>query len=549
MDRRTLLFGKQAGPAQSFHALMRTSSGLNPYSGTFGTEELVHLLKRTLFGVKKSDLEAFKNQTLSQVVDALLTAAPAPAPPVNTYNTSAAIDPDVPAGQTWVNAPMGDGTFNFPRYVSFKSWWTGLMLNQNRSITEKMTLFWHNHFATETVDINDARFVYKHHALLRNFSLGNFKTLVKEVTLDPAMLRYLNGYLNTKTAPDENYARELQELFTLGKGPDSQYTEDDVKAAARVLTGYRTDATNITSYFDANRHDTGNKQFSAFYGNAVITGKTGAQGAGELDELLTLIFSKEEVAKYLCRKIYRFFVYYEIDEAAEANVITPLANIFRQNNYEIKPVLEALFKSEHFFDVLNRACVIKSPIDFLIGHCREFGVVFPDANSDTGNAYLMWDYIRAYGTTLQQNLGDPPNVSGWPAYYQAPQFHEIWINSDTLPKRNQFTDLMIGTGYTRSGKKIVIDPVAFAAQFSMPGDPNVLIEESLELIYSISVSQQLKDFLKSILLSGQSNDYYWTNAWNAHRSNPSDNSAKQIVVSRLQSMYKYLMNLAEYQLS
>ena len=406
MDRRTLLFGKPAVKAQSFHALMRTSTGLTPYAGTFGTAELVHLLKRTLFGVKKADLEAFKNQTLSQVVATLLTAAPTPAPPINTYNDSTATDPNVPAGQTWVNAPYGDGTINARRYVSFKAWWTGLMLNQNRSITEKMALFWHNHFATETVDITDARFVYKHHALLRSLSLGNFKTLVKEVTLDPAMLRYLNGYLNTKTAPDENYARELQELFTLGKGPGSQYTEDDVKAAARVLTGYRTDANTISAYFDPTRHDTGIKQFSSFYGNAVITGKTGAQGAGELDELLNMIFSKDEVSKYLCRKLYRFFVYYDIDEATEANVITPMANIFRQNNYEIKPVLEALFKSEHFFDVLNRGCVIKSPIDFLVGHCREFGVVFPDPASDASSAYLMWDYIRNFATTLQQNLGD-----------------------------------------------------------------------------------------------------------------------------------------------
>jgi uncharacterized protein (DUF1800 family) len=507
------------------------------------------LLKRTMFGVKKADLEAFKNQTISQVEDTLLTVVPSSAPPVNTYNDSIATDPNVPSGQTWVNAPFTDGTINSRRYTSFKAWWTGLMINQNRSITEKLTLFWHNHFATETVDVADARFVYKHHALLRSMALGNFKTLVKEVTIDPAMLRYLNGTLNTKTAPDENYARELQELFTLGKGPNSLYTEDDVKAVAKVLTGYRADPNNINSYFDPARHDTGNKQFSAFYNNIVITGKTGAQGASELDELLNLIFSKDEVAMFICRKLYRFFVYYDIDVATEANVITPLANIFRQNNYELKPVLEALFRSEHFFDVLNRGCVIKSPLDFLIGHCREFGMVFPDAVSDTANAYIMWDYLRQQSANMQQNLGDPPNVAGWPAYYQEPQFHEIWINSDTLPKRNQFTDLMVSTGYTRNNKKILIDPVAFAAQFSLPGDPNVLIEESLELIYSISVSQQLKDFLKSILLSGQTNDYYWTNAWNAHRSNPADASAKLIVASRLQSMYKYLMNLAEYQLS
>ncbi len=549
MDRRTLLFGKQEESTHSSSQIMRTSTGLSPYVGVFGTSELVHLLDRTLFGINRSDLNFFKNQSLEQVVNSLLVQAPAPLPPVNVYNDTNVTDPNVPVGSTWVNAPYTDGTINARRYTSFKAWWTGLLLNQNRSITEKMSLFWHNHFATETVDVGDARFVYKHHALLRANALGNVKSLVKQITLDPAMLRYLNGYLNTKTAPDENYARELQELFTLGKGPNSKYTEDDVRAAARVLTGYRTDATNISSTFDPSRHDTGNKQFSAFYNNQVIIGKTGAQGASELDELLDMIFAQEEVSLYICRRLYCFFVYYDIDAAAESQVIVPMARILRQNNYEIKPALAALFSSEHFFDVLNRGCMIKSPVDMVIGTCRQYGIVFPNAQSDTQNAYLMWDYIRAQCSSMQQNLGDPPNVAGWPAYYQEPLFYRLWINSDTLPKRNQFLDLMIGQGYSRNGKKIVIDPVAFASQFSAPENPNILINESLELMYNQSVSQQLKDFLKGILLSGQLNDYYWTNAWNDHKNNPSNVSAKNIVLSRLQAMYKYMMNLAEYQLS
>jgi len=547
MDRRTLLFGTaKATPTKEVS--QRTNSGLAPYTGPFTNAELVHLLKRTLFGVKQSDLNAFKNQSLDQVLSVLLSPAALPSPPINTYNDNSYTDPNVPAGQTWVNAPYTDGTANSRRYNSFKAWWTGLLINQGRSITEKMVLFWHNHFATETADVGDARYVYKHHLLLRNHALGNFKAFVKDVTIDPAMLRYLNGYLNTKAAPDENYSRELQELFTLGKGPNSNYTEADVKAAARVLTGYRVDATTISSSFDANRHDTTNKQFSSFYNNTLIIGKTGAAGAGETDELINMLFLQNELALHICRKLYRFFVYYDIDAAAEAEVIVPLANLFRQNNYEIKPVLLALFRSEHFFDVLNRACMIKSPIDFVINLCREFNIIFPNSTTDSVNAYLMWDYIRSQASNMQQNLGDPPNVAGWPAYYQEPQFYEIWINSDTLPKRNQFSDRFIGTGYSRNSRTIVIDPVAFAAQCTKPEDPNVLINESLSLIYTISVSQQLKDFLKSILLSGQSSDSYWTTAWSDHKNSPNNSSAKAIVTGRLQSFYKYLMNLAEYQL-
>ncbi len=549
MDRRAFLFGQQPEAQEAITVAMRTASGLNPYTGSFNNQELIHLLKRTLFGVKWSDVQAFKNQTLDEVVNRLLEDISNPLPPVNTYNDSTSTDPNVPAGQTWVNAPYTDGAINSRRYTSFKAWWTGLMLNQGQNITEKMVLFWHNHFATQTVDIGDARYVYKHHALLRSMALGNFKSLVKEITIDPAMLRYLNGYLNSKTAPDENYGRELQELFTLGKGPNSQYTEDDVKAAARVLTGYQLDATAINSVFNPNRHDTTNKTFSAFYNNATITGKTGAAGAGETDELLNMILAQEEVALYLCRRLYRFFVYYDIDATAETEVIVPMANLLRQNNYEIKPVLAALFKSEHFFDELNRGCLIKSPIDFVIGLHREFNVTFPNVGTDSVNAYLMWDYTRIQASNMQQNLGDPPNVAGWPAYYQEPQYYEIWINSDTLPKRNQFSDRYIGTGYTRSGRTIVIDPIAFASQFTKPEDPNLLIAQSLELLYSIPVSQQLKDFLKTILLSGQTTDGYWTAAWLDHKSNPANSAAKLIVLSRLQSMYKYLMNLAEYQLA
>lgn len=271
------------------------------------------------------------------------------------------------------------------------------------------------------------------------------------------MLRYLNGYLNVKTSPDENYGRELQELFTIGKGPNSKYTEGDVKAAAKVLTGYTVNATTISSAFDPTKHDTTNKQFSAFCNNKVITGKTGANGATELDDLLDMIFATDECALFICRKLYRFFVYYSIDAATEANVIAPLAAIFRSNNYEIKPVLQALLSSDHFFDPVNRACLIKSPIDFTVGLCRETEITFP-ATTDYINQYYMWDYLRTQAANMQQNLGDLPNVAGWPAYYQEPQYHELWINSDTLPRRNQLTDMMNNTGYARNGKKIVMDP-------------------------------------------------------------------------------------------
>src|SRR5882724_1442834 len=276
MDRRDFLTAKKpkafpyspASPAQSF----RTNSGINQYSGPWTKNEIQHLLKRTMFGSAKADIDYFLAKSMVQSVDELLNpVAPLPSPPVNDYSPGTA-DANVPAGQTWINDPTNDGTLNSVRRASFKKWWTGIMINQDRSIREKMTLFWANHFGTETTDIAFSHYVYLHHALLRQNALGNFRQLVKAVTIDPGMLRYLNGYLNTASAPDENYGRELQELFTIGKDPatnQAAYSEDDVKKAAKVLTGWRINGTTFTSYFDGTRHDATNKQFSSFYNNTV----------------------------------------------------------------------------------------------------------------------------------------------------------------------------------------------------------------------------------------------------------------------------------------
>jgi uncharacterized protein (DUF1800 family) len=552
MDRRDFLTPQKRRLVR-LAAIYRTQSGINPYAGAWGTNEVQHLLKRVMFGSTRADINYFKSKTVSQAVDELLNpTAPLPQPPVNDYNANNP-DPDVPAGQTWVNKPTNDGNINSARRSSFKKWWTGVLLNQDRSIREKLNLFWANHFSTEANDIGIANYAYWHHALLRQNALGNFKSLIKAVTIDEGMLRYLNGYLNTATAPDENYGRELQELFTIGKNPVTglaDYTEDDVKKAAKVLTGWRINGTTFASYFDSTKHDATSKTFSSFYGSTTITGRTGTAGANETDDLISMIFQKNEVSRYIVRKLYRWFVYYKIDTATEANVIEPLAAIFRSSNYEIKPVLSALFKSEHFFDLLNQGCVIKSPADKLIGCLREFGVVFPNNTTEYLDAYGMWNYIYGWMASMSQNIGDPPNVSGWQAYYQAPQFHEMWINSDTLPKRSRFTDTMILSGYTRNGKKIIIDVVAFTKTLANPADPNALLDEVLRIIYRVPLTATAKQTIKQqILLSGQVTDSYWTNAWNSYTAAPTDMSAFTIVNNRLKSLYQYLMNLAEYQLS
>jgi uncharacterized protein (DUF1800 family) len=558
MDRRKFLGSIRQKPIEetTVKSTRDITSGLNPYAGPWTKNEVTHLLKRTMFGAKKSDVDYFLTRSMNQSVDELMNpTAPIPAPPLKNYTNSntTAGDPDfaVAAGKTWVNTDTQDAFVDNNRKVSFRSWWIGNLINQDRSIREKMSLFWHNHFATQADEVESARYVYSHHKMLREQCLGNFKTLVRSITIDPAMLVYLNGEQNIKTAPDENYSRELQELFAIGKENNPNYTEDDVKTAARVLTGWRVNESSNSSYFDINRHDTDDKVFSTFYNSTKIAGRTGATaGELELDDLINMIFSKgPEVSRFIVKKLYRWFIYYDINAATEANIIEPLALMLRNNSWNVKPVITTLLKSEHFFDVLNQGCQIKSPLDLTIGYCREFDLVFPAA-SDLVTQYHHWNNIRWWSEDMQQALADPPDVSGWKAYYQSPGFYEIWINSDTFPKRNRFTDVMIMAGYEKNGKTVILDPVAYAKKFPNPSDPDILIADILSNIYRVSVSKSSLDVIKKdILLSGQDQNYYWTNTWNAYIANPADKAAYNAVFTRLQSLLRYFMNLAEYHLA
>ena len=411
-----------------------------------------------------------------------------------------------------------------------------------------MVLFWHNHFSTQSAVYGWANYGYQNNQLLRSNCLKNFKSLVKDITLDPAMLIYLNGERNSKSAPDENYSRELQELFTLGKGPESKYTESDVIAGAKVLTGWRISRTTGIVYFESSRHDTSDKVFSSYYNNHTVSGKTGQEGTTELDDMLNMIFAQNEVANHIVRKLYRWFVYYEIDENTERNVITPLANIFRNSGYEIKPVLEALFSSEHFFDTANRGAIIKSPADLTLGITRTFDIPMPGAD-DYVDQYTAWNRLLSITALTQQDIGDPPSVSGWPAYYQIPQFHELWINSDTISNRNKISDALAANGYSVGSTRLKIDPLHFAKKLDNASDPNLLINELIEMMHTLDVDQNQREFMKSILLSGQVNDDYWTQAWNEYLNDQNNTTKANIVSSRLSSLYKYLMNLSEFQLS
>ena len=530
------------------HGYAKATATLTPYSGTWTETQAIHLLRRATFGVKAQDVNMLSTMTMDQAVNYLLNNLnPNPAPPVNNYNDTYQDPTGVAMGQTWVNAAYGDGSVNSLRRASLKAWWSGLIINENLSIQEKMNFFWHNHFATQTNVVGDARMCYNYHAMLRANSLGNFKTLVTSVTKDPAMLQYLNGYLNNKNAPDENYGRELQELFTVSKYNSPNYTEDDIKAAAKVLTGWKINTSTLTSYFDPAQHDTGNKSFSSFYGNTVINGQSGMAGANETDQLINMIFNKFETAKYICSKLYRFFVYYNIDATVDANVITPLANLLVSSNFEIKPVVSALLKSAHFYDVNSMGCYVRTPLEYILGTFRTFNVELP-ASYTVADTYNVWNYLRNYALNIGQDLGDPPNVAGWPAFYQTPQYYELWINSATLPNRMLFTDIAVNSGLSNCpSMNIKLDVLNFTKQCPNAADADALIDYVCFILLGAAASATEHDNLKSILLSAQQNNSYWSDAWNEYMSNP--NVANTATVeTRLRSMYTYIMRLAEHHL-
>ena len=542
MNRREFL--KSAKPLKVKFApdgLKSTLSGIAPYTGAWTANEVTHLLKRTMFGANKHDVDYFLNMTTSDAVNELLNDASAVSPPLREYGlieteTGMHDDPAVAIGNTWVNDvsiitdPLLKAGINNARVESLRKWWAGLIVNQNRTIWEKMVLFWHHHFSVQREEVESHMALYRHHDLLRRNALGNVKQLTKDITLDAAMLIHLNGYLNTKLAPDENYARELQELFTVGKGPDSLYTEDDVIAAARVLTGWRINSNTYEVFLEESGHDTGSKTFSSFYNGATITGSTDA--ADEIRRFINMIFSTDECAKFICRKIYRFFVHSNIDDNIEASVIAPLADILRTNNYEIKPVLETLFKSEHFFDPVHRACYIKSPLDFIVGAMREFNVPFP-AYNDHVNGYPLFYKIYQTSAEMQQDLFQPPDVSGWPAYHQEPMLYEMWVNSNSLPKRADFTDKMFGQG--------VVNTRNFVMNTSNPSDPGQLVTDITNLILRYPLSENSKAYIKdTFLINNSGDDAVWTNAWNAN-----DNT---VINPALLNMFKFITNLPEYHL-
>ena len=562
---------------------------LNAYAQPLTVEQATHLLRRATFCPTQANVTAFTGVSSALAIQTLINNINAnPAPPVD-------LDTAQPtAGQTYIGLNY-DSLRNGAFRAYIRNWWLGLMATptNNPSLGEKLTFFWQNHFVTELPDVDEHRAIYQYIKMIRVGILGNFKDFVYNVTKDPAMLKYLNGHNNEKTRPNENYARELQELFVVGVkdfAGNNNYTEDDVKAAARVLTGWRYDnfakanTTSVVTTFDLSRHDTNNKQFSTKYPDpvniglgTVITGRSVAPvgyptaGDAELDDLLTMLFRHPETPKFICRKIYRYFVNPNVTQAIEDNVIAPLATLFKSQDpttgksFEIKPVIVKLLMSEHFYDVENIGAIVKSPAEFVIGTLQFLGFgtpLFTAGNINSIKTYKSYtDYIYARMNEMQMGILEQPTVFGYDAYYQ-PGYSRNWINASMIGLRNSFGDAMIsgsGTTFTPSGVTPVyrakidfltwIDKPTTVSPYYNASDSVAVLDLITKNLLATPLNANQKNFLIDTIMLGLNPRMSWTIAWNAYKAATTPTATQiQNVRTPLENLMKYLFRMAEFQI-
>ncbi len=550
MDRRTA-FTKILKPKQK-----KTTNttvvfgGLEPYEGPWAFAQVSHLLSRTTFSPTKATIQEALAQGLDATIIQLFSATLEPAPPIY-YDTE--LDPNVPMGETWVDAPLQEDVNLTPnRRRSLRAWTMKLINEEGISVREKLSLFWVNHFAIQGV--NDMRVSYQYISLIKQHVWGNFRQLIKDMTINHAMLRFLNGNTNRVGSPNENYAREVLELYTIGKGPIAgpgdytYYTEDDVVEMARIFTGWRTRGYNTQnpdifpgSFFQPGRHDTGDKQLSHRFDNVVVSN----MGADEYSHLIDIIFGKDEVARHICRQLYQWFVYYKIDDLTEEMVIEPLAQLLIENDYELKPILETLFRSTHFFDMLNVGPMIKSPLSFVIGVVKENNMPFSD---NWRQEWATYNHLYTRVRNMGMDYYAVPQVAGWKAYYQTPLFYRNWINSTSLQLRSEFASRLANNGYAFMGERYKLDHLAFIATLENPLDPNEMIAEIVQLMLPQPLHESQLAALKELLIPGLP-DFEWTVGYNEHLDNPDDEDLKAAVNNKLKAFFSGLFSMAEYQLS
>ncbi len=548
MNRRStlsLLLGKQKkSEKKTIHKAASTVS-FDPYNGPWNFEQAAHLLRRTVFGASKTQIEQAVADGLQTSIANLFQNLPLPSPPVY-YDFED--DPNIDLGESWIDDQETEDVDGLrgARIRSMYAWSFIQMTEGGVNIREKMTLFWHNHFVVRTP--LTGRRMYKYINLLRANATGNFRSLVEGITIDPSMLVYLNGTQNSDNGPNENYSRELLELFTIGKGPIAgpgdytNYTEDDVVAIARALTGWRAfNAANNNdtseSAYQANRHDIEDKQLSNRFDNIVITN-------GEEEEYKTvidIILQKDETARFICRKLYRWFVHADISPEVEVNVIEPMAQMVIADNYEISNALMALLSSECFYDFELRGCMVSHPLEHWYKLINSFEMALP---TEEILKYKIAKHFHSRLRTTEMDIFRHPNVAGWTAFYQAPQFDKLWINAVSLPVRQGFADRFI-SGYNNNQFRLEIDVLTFTAALDNPINAEDLINEIAAILFAHILTEEQVIALKDILIPGLP-DYEWTIEYGDYIGG--DDSLEEAVENKLKALIGTMVNMPEFYL-
>ena len=536
---------------------------LDNFSGNWTSKEARHLLKRTSFGITEVLVSEAVSLGLPGTIDKLFEQSPLPEPPskylLDGTGNGEIIDPDANYGETWINGSPIPTSANSQeknkilksRTKSLYAWSFLQMQNAEISIREKLTLFWHNHFVAENTNPHREYFYI---SILRNNALGNFKELTKQITTDPNMLIYLSGSQNSNTAPNENYSRELLELFSIGKGAAvgngdyTNYTEDDVVQMAKALTGWKVKGLNnpdtLTSFFSNNKHTTGDKNLSHRFNNAIIS----ENGENEYKDLIDKIFEQEECSKFIMRKLYRWFVNAEISEDIETHIIEPLAENIRNNNYEIEPALKILLSSEHFFE--NTFCMIKSPTDLILSATKSLLLSAPTSSINEEYEFALILYLAT--SDIGQSIFHHPDVAGWKAYYQKPLYYKTWVNNYLLPKRLEYCKVLVTGGILLIDEKSYIVPplvpvLLIVSSITTAEDPIILIRSLTNQLFNYEISQNQIDSLKDILIPGLP-DFEWTIEYLDYLEDPSDNDLRTSIENKLRNLIGTMVQMSEFQI-
>lgn len=547
-------------------------ASLNPNTAVLGVKNAKHLLRRATFVYTKTLIDQYSKLTPTQALDLLLADSPLTLPlPYDPLPTS---DPN--GYWTEYSTLTSDFADQLRRSSILAGWWWYNAIN-SPSLKFKLCHFLSTRFTVIKYPevFGSATEFYDYIRLLLCYSYGNYKTLAKKMTLNNSMLVFLSNTSNVKSAPNENYAREFLELFTIGRGPQiasgnyTNYTETDIVQAARVLTGFtrKADRSMIDSetgipkgYNQFSNHNTNPKTFSSAFNNTVISSATDASSMDiELSAFVDMVFNQQATSKNICRKLYTYFVKGGISPEVENDIIIPLARDLHDSGYEIAPIIRKLLESLHFYDLDDNDAsdetiggMIKSPIQQLSETCTYLQASIPNPATDPFNYYqVFWNFTNTvFLRNSNMKLFEPESVAGHLAYYQAPDYDKKWISASTLIAKYKLGDSLLDginriNGSNDIAAKISISEVIKNSVIvSNPSDANILTAELCNALFAQETdSERITYFMNTFLLQGLAS-YYWTSAWNSFITT-NDNS---VVESRLKLLVTKILRAPESQM-